>query len=133
MSKIYFRNLVTKKTKLITSGYSRSLLSLLSMLSEFAPSWCNNGSPLLNVSDSIYFTESNCPAIKLLKDAAPQIKEDDWSADLAYIKGIFQVPNSTDDNWTTKKNPESVADFVSTNYCQSNALPKVNTINIFRK
>lgn len=117
---------MTKKAVLVSTSYSRTLLSMLSMLSEFNPTWCSGRLPYLNISSSVYFANEQCPGIQLLKESSPTIKEADWPADLAYIKRLFEVPNTDEDTWNTKKNPESVADFVISKYCQSALLPKVS-------
>ena len=107
---------MTKKAVLVSTSYSRTLLSMLSMLSEFNPTWCSGRLPYLNISSSVYFATEQCPGIQLLKESSPTIKEADWPADLAYIKRLFEVPNTDEDTWNTKKNPESVADFVISKY-----------------
>jgi len=120
-----YRKLLSKRAILSTTNYSRSLLSVLSMLSEFSSNWCSSQKPYLSITQSIFFMTQECPAILLLKEAAPTIKKDAWPTDLAYIKRIFEVPDSDEDNWTTRKNPETVADYVQTKYCHNSMLPKL--------
>lgn len=120
-----YRKLFSKEALLRSTNYSRSVLSVLSLLSEFGPGWCVDQKPHLAISKSVYFMTQECPAISLLKESAPKITVDDWPPDLAFIRHIFEQPDTEEDNWTTKKNPESVADFVATKYCHNGVLPKL--------
>ena len=41
------------------------------------------------------------------------------------MKKIFANPDIEEDNWQAKKNPDAVADFVTSNFCHQKILPKV--------
>ena len=67
-----------------------------------------------------------CPALTTFKENSPRISKHDWPKDLIHFKTIFARPNATEDDWIAKKNPDSVGDFILSNFCHDKRLPKVN-------
>ena len=94
------------------------------MLHQLWPSWCSRKTQI-KLAESIYFSKSDCPAIDLLKSVRPNITQEDWSPDLKYIQKLFQDPNTGEDNWEARKNPETVGDYIMSKYCHDSVLPKV--------
>ena len=125
--KTKYSHLLKKSPILKTTKYSRTLLSLLSMLHQLWPSWCSRKTQI-KLAESIYFSKLDCPAIDLLKSVRPNITERDWSSDLKYIQKLFEDPDSEEDNWESRKNPETVGDYIMSKYCHDSVLPKVKSI-----
>ena len=69
-----------------------------------------------------------CPALTTFKENSPRISKHDWPEDLIHFKKIFARPDATEDDWIAKKNPDSVGDFILSNFCHDKRLPKVISV-----
>lgn len=130
----WFTDSQLRSSLTMSTFYSRSALSLISLLSAFDPHWCQDGQPQLEVTDELYFQKCDgpcrtCPARDIYHKAAPGINKHDWPSELIYMKKIFANPDIEEDNWQAKKNPDAVADFVTSNFCHQKILPKLCTLD----
>ena len=105
-SKKFFSSLFGRDTEIISTQYSRTIMSLLSFLTEFKPNWCQNEKPQFNLTSTTHnyhFSESTCDAVDLLINKAPKIDNSTWTLDLAYIKNLFENKNSNVDDWNGRQ------------------------------
>jgi len=85
----------------------------------------------MTLTPYIYFRQCqdgiscDCPILTNLKNNIPRISKHDWPDELIHFKRIFARPDATDDDWIAKKNPDSVGDFVLSNFCHDRRLPKL--------
>lgn len=134
---------------LLSTSYSRTALSLVSLVSSFDPKWCQSQqNPIMMLTPHIYFLQCDkdpisggceetdhafCPALTTFKENSPRISKHDWPKDLIHFKKIFARPNATEDDWIAKKNPDSVGDFILSNFCHDKRLPKLcQSVNMSR-
>jgi hypothetical protein len=95
-----------RDTEIISTQYSRTIMSLLSFLTEFKPNWCQNEKPQFNLTSTTHnyhFSESTCDAVDLLINKAPKIDNSTWTLDLAYIKNLFENKDSNVDDWNGRQ------------------------------
>lgn len=126
--KYRYGSLFGRDTEIISTQYSRTIMSLLSFLTEFKPNWCQSEKPQFNLTattHNYHFSKTTCDAVDLLINKAPKIDNSTWTIDLAYIKNLFENKNSNADDWDGRKNPETIADFIRAKYCPSKRLPKL--------
>ena len=105
-SKNFCSSLFGRDTEIISTQYSRTIMSLLSFLTEFKPNWCQNEKPQFNLTSTTHnyhFSESTCDAVDLLINKAPKIDNSTWTLDLAYIKNLFENKNSNVDDWNGRQ------------------------------
>jgi hypothetical protein len=93
------------------------------------------GKPELEVTNELYFRKCDalcqpCPARDIFHKASPGITKHDWPNELIHMKKIFSNPDIEEDNWKGKKNPDAVADFVTSNFCHQKILPKVQRLEL---
>jgi len=113
-----------REMKLISTDYSRTILSLISLVSAMEPKWCQ--STEVEVTKHLYFAENAapCPILKVLHDLTPRISKHDWPKNLLKIKHLFAKPDREEDDWLALKNPDAIGDYVHGTYCHTGRLLK---------
>jgi len=130
---VYFRNTykdlfkdwrgAISTMRMVSTDYSRTILSLVSLLSALDAKWCQGNA--ITVTKELYFSTSTkpCPTLKSLHDLTPRISRHDWPKDLLKIKHLFAKTDREEDDWLALKNPDAIGDYVHGTYCHFGRLP----------